>query len=76
MKIQFVALANIILMCGLLVSCAPAKQTGTVTDGVVKGIAVGNDGSLGQLNVELTVKLDDGKEVKGSTGSIKTKRAA
>lgn len=54
------------LFCVLLLSCAPAKQTGTVTDGIVKGIAISQDGSLGKLDVELTVKLDDGKEVKAT----------
>jgi hypothetical protein len=53
------------LACVILLSCASGKKTGTVTDGIVKGIAVANDGSLGQLNVELTVKLDDGNENQG-----------
>lgn len=54
------------LLCLELVACAPSKKTGTVTDGIVKGIAVTQDGSLGKLDVELTVKLDDGKEVKAT----------
>lgn len=56
----------LVLLTVVLPSCAPAKKTGTVTDGLVKGIAVGNDGTLGQLDVELTVKLDDGKEIKAT----------
>ena len=60
--------------CVMLVSCASGKKTGTVTDGTVKGIAVTNDGGLGQLNVELTVKLDDGNEIK-ATHSIDQDKA-
>ncbi len=55
-----------IAICVLAAGCAPTRKTGTVTDGIVKGIAVSTDGSLGQLDVELTVKLDDGKEIKAA----------
>jgi major membrane immunogen (membrane-anchored lipoprotein) len=57
----------IAIFCVLAQGCAPSKKTGTVTDsGTVKGIAISKDGSLGKLDVELTVKLDDGKEVKAT----------